>query len=207
MIGTKRVAGFPGGGRPTDVRQLQRFQLPAAHKTTCPPSPGACERGGRTLTPVSDSGSPLLADEARQARQAALTSVAAALGLALCRLGSITSSGSVGGRSCCLDLRCRLDVLAGSRLYPALARPRRQCTGAAFGQLPASRRRPCSRTTLAWALASASLRGPASRELRWTQGESLVGFARQNAFSAPRRQLLSASAHGGVGAEAQDPAA
>ena len=36
------------------------------------------------MTPVSDSGSPLLADEARQARQAALTSVAAALGLALC---------------------------------------------------------------------------------------------------------------------------
>ena len=54
-----------------------------------------------TSAPVSDSGSPiyLLADEARQARQAALASMVAALP----PWPHITSGGTAGGRLCCLD--------------------------------------------------------------------------------------------------------
>ena len=46
----------------------------------------------------------------------------------LCRLGRITSSGTAGGRLCCLDGRCRLEgVLASAEAgCTRLARPRHQ---------------------------------------------------------------------------------
>ena len=104
------------------------------------------ERGGSTSAPVSDSGSPiyLLADEARQARQAALASMVAAL-----PPWPHTSSGTPPAGACAAskggaDLRACLPEALCTRL----ARPRCQRHWRRL-RAPAgiTSRRPCSRTT------------------------------------------------------------